>query len=109
MTEINIPQDTSSIIFENMIFQKILFEKLSEHKMLKSGKSVEISQFQFHIYLLIGHCMVPPEEACGHKVGHHHVDGVVVMSQQDAEDTDSTQAPADPVVPPEPPWRICHP
>lgn len=53
--------------------------------------------------------MVPPEEACGHEVGHHHVDGVVVMSQQDAEDTDSTQAPADPVVPPEPPWRICHP
>lgn len=51
--------------------------------------------------------MVPPEEACGHEVGHHHVDGVVIMSQQDAEDTDGTQAPADPVIPPEPPWRIC--
>ncbi len=51
--------------------------------------------------------MIPPEEACGHEVGHHHVDGVVIMSQQDAEDTDGTQAPADPVIPPEPPWRIC--
>lgn len=77
--------------------------------MLKYGKSAEVSQFQLQIYLLIGHCMVPPEEACGHEVSQHHVDGVVVMGQQDAEDTNSTQAPADPVIPPEPPWRICHP
>ncbi len=63
--------------------------------------------FNLQTYLLIGHCMIPPEEACGHEVGHHHVDGVVIMSQQDAEDTDGTQAPADPVIPPEPPWRIC--
>lgn len=51
--------------------------------------------------------MIPPKEACGHVVGHHNINGVVIMSQQDAEDTDCTQAPADPVIPPEPPWRIC--
>lgn len=48
--------------------------------------------------------MVPPEETCGHEVGHHYINRVVVVSQEDTEYPDRTQAPADPVIPPDPPW-----
>lgn len=71
--------------------------------------NIHTFHLKFQTHLLIGHRMVPPEEARGHEVRHHHVDCVVVMSQEDAEDPDRTQAPADPVIPPESPWRICQP
>ena len=59
-------------------------------------------------HLLVGQSVVPPEEAGCDKVCHHHIHSVVVVGQQDAEDTNSTQGPAYPVVPPESLRRICH-
>ena len=59
-------------------------------------------------HLLVGQSVVPPEEAGCDEVRHHHIHSVVVVGQQDAEDTNSTQGPAYPVVPPESLWRICH-
>lgn len=70
--------------------------------LLKNKRQIFHLKIQTH--LLIGHCMVPPEETCGHEVGHHYINRVVVVSQEDTEYPDRTQAPADPVIPPDPPW-----
>lgn len=57
-------------------------------------------------YLLVGHCVIPPEETCGDEVGHDDINRVVVMSKKDAKHSYCKQSPAAPVVPPEPSRRI---
>lgn len=57
--------------------------------------------------MLVGHGVVPPEEACSDKVCHHHIYSVVVMGQEDTEYSHSTQHPADPGVPPVPLGGVC--
>lgn len=39
--------------------------------------------------LLVGHRVVPPEETCSDKICHHHIHSVVVMGQEDAENSHS--------------------
>lgn len=58
-------------------------------------------------YLLVGHCVIPPEKSCSDVVSHHHVHSVVVMSKEDAEHPSHAECPAKPVIPPESPWGIC--
>lgn len=58
-------------------------------------------------YLLVGHCVIPPEETCGDEVGHDDINRVVVMSKKDTKNSYCKQSPAAPVVPPEPSRRIC--
>lgn len=53
-------------------------------------------------WLLVGHRVVPPKEARRNEVRHHHVYGVVVVRQEDAENPHGAQNPTGPVVPPEP-------
>ncbi len=58
-------------------------------------------------YLLVGHCVIPPEETCSDEVGHDDINRIVVMSKEDAKNSHCKQSPAAPVVPPEPSRRIC--
>lgn len=51
--------------------------------------------------MLIGHGVVPPEESRGDVIGHHHIHSIVVMRQEDTEDSNHAEKPAEPVVPPE--------
>lgn len=57
--------------------------------------------------MLIGHSVVPPEESRGDIICHHHVHSVVVMRQENTEDSNHAEKPADPVVPPESARGIC--
>lgn len=50
--------------------------------------------------------MVPPEDPGGGEVGDHHVNAVVLMSNQDADDAGGAEDPAEPVVPPHPGGRV---
>lgn len=58
-------------------------------------------------YWLVGHGVVPPEEACSDEVSYEYIYSVVVMSEEDAENTHSRQRPTAPVVPPETPRGVC--
>lgn len=57
-------------------------------------------------YVCVGHGVVPPEDPGGGKVSNHHVDAVVLVANQDAEDSRGAEQPAGPVIPPHPPRRV---
>lgn len=57
-------------------------------------------------HLLVGHGVVPPKEARGDEIRHNHIYSVVVVGQKNAKNSNSTQGPTDPVVPPETLGRI---
>lgn len=56
--------------------------------------------------MCVGHSVVPPEDPGGGDVSDHHVDAVVFMSDEDAEDPGGAEQPAEPVIPPHPAWRV---
>lgn len=60
----------------------------------------------FLAYLHVSHGVVPPEDPGGGDVSHQHVDAVVLVSDEDAEDARGTEKPAEPVVPPHPARRV---
>lgn len=57
-------------------------------------------------YLHVSHGVVPPEDPGGGDVSHQHVDAVVLVSDEDAEDARGAEEPAEPVVPPHPARRV---
>lgn len=57
-------------------------------------------------YLHVNHGVVPPEDPGGGDVSHQHVDAVVLMSDEDADDSSGAEKPAEPVVPPHPARRV---
>lgn len=57
-------------------------------------------------YVCVGHGVVPPEDPGGDEVPDHHVDAVVLVGDQDADDPRGAEQPAEPVVPPHPPRRV---
>lgn len=62
--------------------------------------------FFFLTYLHVSHGVVPPEDPGGGEVSHQHVDAVVLVSDEDAEDARGAEKPAEPVVPPHPARRV---
>lgn len=58
-------------------------------------------------YWLVGHGVVPPEEARRDEVGDDDVYGVVIMSQKDAEDAEDAERRAPPVIAPEASRGVC--
>lgn len=56
--------------------------------------------------LHVSHGVVPPEDPGGGEVSHQHVDAVVLVSDEDAEDARGAEKPAEPVVPPHPARRV---
>lgn len=54
----------------------------------------------------VGHGVVPPEDPGGGDVSDHHVDAVVLVSDQDADDSRHAEQPAEPVIPPHPAGRV---
>lgn len=58
-------------------------------------------------YMRVGHGVVPPEEPGGGDVSHQHVDGVVLVSDEDADDSGGAEQPAEPAVPPHPAGGVC--
>lgn len=50
--------------------------------------------------------MVPPKQPCRDVVSNDHVDGVVFVGHEDADDAGGAQQPADQMIPPEVPRRI---
>lgn len=57
-------------------------------------------------YLRVHHGVVPPEDPGGGDVSHQHVDAVVLVSDEDANDSSGAEKPAEPVVPPHPARRV---
>lgn len=57
-------------------------------------------------YVRVGHGVVPPEEPGGGDVSNQHVDAVVLVSDQDADDSRRAEQPAEPVIPPHPARRV---
>lgn len=57
--------------------------------------------------MCVGHGVVPPEDPGGGDVRDQHVDAVVLMSNQDADNSRGAEQPAEPVVPPHPPGGVC--
>lgn len=57
-------------------------------------------------YVSVGHGVVPPEEPGGDEVRDDHVDAVVLMTDEDADDSGETERPAAPVIPPHPARRV---
>lgn len=57
-------------------------------------------------HLFVGHGMVPPKQPRRDVVSNDHVDGVVFVRHEDADDAGSAQQPADQMIPPEVPRRI---
>lgn len=57
-------------------------------------------------YRCVGHGVVPPEGPGGGEVSDHHVDAVVLMGDEDADDSRGTEQPAEPAIPPHPPGRV---
>lgn len=56
--------------------------------------------------MCVGHGVVPPEGPGGGDVCDHHVDAVVLMTDQDADDSRGAEQPAEPLIPPHPPRRV---
>lgn len=57
--------------------------------------------------MCVGHSVVPPEDPGGGDVTDHHVDAVVLVSDEDAEDSGGAEQPTQPVIPPHPARRVC--
>lgn len=57
--------------------------------------------------MCVGHGVVPPESPGGDEVSDHHVDAVMFVGDQDADDSRGAQKPAQPVIPPHPARRVC--
>lgn len=56
--------------------------------------------------MCVGHGVVPPEDPGGGDVSDQHVDAVVLVSDQDADDSRGAEQPAEPVIPPHPARRV---
>lgn len=48
------------------------------------------------------HGVVPPEGPVDDKVCNHHIDAVVFMAEEDADESKYAQEKAEPTIPPEP-------
>lgn len=56
--------------------------------------------------MCVGHGVVPPEQPGGGDVANQHVDAVMLVSDEDADDPGGAEQPAGPVVPPHPARRV---
>jgi len=54
----------------------------------------------------VGHGVVPPEDPGGGEVRDHHVDAVVLVTDEDADDSGGAEKPTEPLVPPHPGRRV---
>ena len=54
----------------------------------------------------VSHGVVPPEEPGGDEVCDHHVDAIMLVTNQDADNSAGAEQPADAVIPPHPPMRV---
>lgn len=54
----------------------------------------------------VGHGVVPPEGPGGGDVSDQHVDAVVLVGDEDADDSRGAEEPAEPAIPPHPPGGV---
>lgn len=58
-------------------------------------------------YLCFHHGVVPPEGPGGDEVCHHHIDAVVFVAEEDADESEDAQTKAEPTIPPHPGGAVC--